>query len=113
MQNMAYKVVITAFAKHQLDMYMAYTINEFKNTQAARAIRDDAKLTKEKLTIAAGSLPLCENEILSKNGYRRILFPKHDFFMVYRLDGDKAIVEAMYHELQDFEHLFASSFNLE
>lgn len=110
---MAYKVVITSFAKHQLDMYIAYTINEFKNIQAARAIRDDVKATKEKLSVVAGSLALCENEILSKNRYRKISFPNHDFFMVYRIDGDKAIVEAMYHELQDFEHLFVNSFNLE
>ena len=110
---MTYKVVITSFAKRQLEMYIAYTVSEFKNIQAARAIRDDAKLTKEKLSIAAGSLPLCENEILSKNGYRRISFPNHDFFMVYRIDGNKAVVDAMYHGLQDFENLFVNSFSLE
>lgn len=79
MQSMTYKVVITSFAKRQLEMYIAYTINEFKNIQAARAIRDDVKATKEKLSVVAGSLALCENEILAKNGYRKISFPNHDF----------------------------------
>ena len=41
---MAYKVIITPPAKHQLEMYIAYTLSEFKDLQAARSIRDDAIL---------------------------------------------------------------------
>ena len=100
---MTYKVVITPPAKEQLDMYIGYTIRVFKNKQAAKAIRDDASNTKKRLADVAGSLALCENKILAKNGYRRILFDKHDFFMVYRIVDDMAIVDAMYHELQDYE----------
>lgn len=32
--------------------------------------------------------------------------------MVYRIDNDLAIVEAMYHKLQDFEPVFAQNLNL-
>ena len=103
---MEYKVIITSFAKHQLEMYIAYTLYKIKNLQAARAIRDDAKRTKKRLSNVAGSLSYCENEILARNGYRRILFDKHDFFMVYRIEGNTVIVDAMYHKLQDYESVF-------
>lgn len=109
---MAYKVIITPPAKHQLEMYIAYTLNEFKSVQAARSIRDDAKETKKILSNIAGSLALCENETLAKNGYRKITFMKHNFFMVYRIDNDKAIVDGMYHGLQDYESIFTQSMHL-
>lgn len=109
---MAYNVIITPPAKHQLDMYIAYTLSEFKNLQAARAIRDDARETKKRLSNTASSLALCEDEVLAKNGYRKIMFAKHDFFMIYRIDNDTVIVDAMYHELQDYESVFANRMQL-
>lgn len=109
---MAYKVIITPTAKHQLEMYIAYTLSEFKNLQAARAIRDDARETKKRLSNVAGSLALCEDNTLAKHGYRRIMFAKHDFFMVYRIENDIAIVDGMYHELQDYEAVFTSQMHL-
>ena len=112
MRNMAYKVVIMPPAKEQLDMYIGYTIRVFKNKQAAKAIIDDARRTKKKLSNVAGSLALCENKILAKNGYRRILFDKHEFFMVYRIVDDMVVVDAMYHELQDYEGVFRGKMNL-
>ena len=102
-----YKVVITAPAKHQLEMYIAYTLSKFENKQAARAIRDDARETMRRLANIADNLAFCENEVLASNGYRKILFDKHDFFMVYRIHNDKVIVDAMYHSLQDYESVFA------
>lgn len=109
---MAYKVVITPIANHQLEMYISHTLTEFKNRQAAKAISNDARITKKRLENVAGSLALCENETLAKYGYRRIFFDKHDYFMVYRIDGDTVIVEAMYHQLQDYEEVFISRQNL-
>ncbi len=105
---MGYKVIITKFAKHQLDMYVGYTADILKNRQAAKAIISDARDTNEMLSIVADKLALCDNAILRQHGYRRILFKKHDFFMVYRLDGNKAI----YHELQDYESTFITDMHL-
>lgn len=109
---MTYRVIITPPAKHQLEMYISYTLSEFKNLQAARAIRDDARETKKRLSIVAGSLALCKDEILARNGYRRIMFSKHDFFMVYRINANTVIVDAMYHELQDYESVFTRQMRL-
>lgn len=103
---MAYKVRITPPAKHQLEMYIAYTANELRNKQAARAIKEDAVSTARRLAEVADNLAFCNNEVLAKNGYRRIFFEKHDFFMVYRIENNYVIVDAMYHELQDYEAVF-------
>lgn len=73
---MGYRVVITEPAKHQLEMYIAYVLRESKSVQAARAILDDARKTMQRLSDMADILALCENEILAKYGYCRVLFAK-------------------------------------
>ena len=108
---MTYKVIITEQAKHQLDMYVGYTAEILRNKQAAKAILLDARATKKRLSIVAEKLALCNNDVLRSLGYRRIMFKEHDFFMVYRLDGKVAIVEAMYHVLQDYEGTFIEKQN--
>lgn len=109
---MTYKVIITTPAKHQLEMYVSYVVNELNNPKAAKSIIEDAKKTKIRLSELADSLPLCTDNTLAHNGYRRILFSKYAFFMVYRIDGNTVIVEAMYHELQDYESVFTQNMNL-
>ena len=110
---MSYKVVITEQAKRQLDMYVGYTAEILKNKQAAKAILADASGTKKRLSFVAEKLALCDNDVLRQHGYRRIMFKKHDFFMVYRLDGKNAVVDAMYHVLQDYEGIFGAKLNIE
>ena len=63
---MPYKTVITKSAKHQLEMYISYTLYELRNPQAAKSIRDDATKTRARLSNIAGSLPICENPMLSE-----------------------------------------------
>ena len=110
---MAFKVIITPPAQHRLDMYIGYTVNTLKNRQAAKAILDDARLTKNKLSEIADSLSPCMNHILSKYGYKKILFQKHQFLMIFRIHNDTVIVDGMYHELQDYESLFINEMHLQ
>ncbi len=99
-------------AKRRLDMYIGYTAVQLNNLQAAKSIRDDAKDTKERLSESANMFKLCDNPILAKHEYRKIKFRKHDFVMLYRIDGEKAIVDGMYHELQDYESAFIGEMHL-
>lgn len=109
---MAYKVIITPPAKKRLDMYIGYTINVLKNRQAAKAIKNDAKNTKKRLSLVADNLALCKDAVLAKYGYHKIQFEKHSFFMIYRIDGNMVVVDGMYHELQDYETLFIRQMHL-
>lgn len=99
-----YRVVITEYAKEQLKDYISYILNEFGNRQAAKAVRDDAAATGKKLEHVAGSLREMENP--NMKGYRKIHFLKHDYVMLYRIEGDVVYVDRIYHELQDYERKF-------
>ena len=83
-----------------------YTVETLGNRQAAKAILADARETKNRLSMAADSLKICDHPILAKHRYRKIKFAKHKFVMLYRIEGDTVIVDGMFHELQDYEGIF-------
>lgn len=102
----SYKVVLSDLAKSQLNDYVNYIQYTLLNDQAAGAVLDDALETIDQLKISAGSLKLCENPELNKLGYHRINFLHHDYLMLYKLNGRTANVDAIYHQMQDYENLF-------
>ena len=110
---MAYKVIIMPPAKRRLDMYVYYTLETLKNKQAARNILGDAKITARRLSKVADALKICDNPVLRKYGYRKIKFEKHDFVMIYRIQDGQAIVDGMFHELQDYEGIFTNELHLD
>ena len=73
------------------------------NEQAASNLLDDFEATKEELSIVAESIKLSDNPNLKEAGYRRINFLKHRYFMMYRLEGHTAVIDNIFHELQDYE----------
>ena len=97
---MVYKVVLTSDAEEDLDQFIRYLLYEKKSKQAA----EDFEVTKQSLSRAAGSLKLCDNPKLKAQGYRRIHFLSHRYFMLYRIEDDLAIVDNIFHELQDYEN---------
>lgn len=109
---MAYKVIIMPPAKRRLDMYVYYTLETLKNRQAAKSILADVKETKKRLSVIADSFKICDDPILAKYEYRKIRFEKHKFVMIYRIKGDQVIVDGMFHELQDYEGIFARELHL-
>ena len=65
---------------------------------------NDFEETVRCLTIVAGSLKLCEQPQLNKLGYRRMNFLAHDYFLLYRIEKNTVIVDAVFHALQDYEN---------
>lgn len=51
-----------------------------------------------------GSLMDCANPRLNELGYKRIGFLRHQYFMLYRIENDVAIVDNIFYELQDYEN---------
>lgn len=101
---MGYKIVITLEAKEDLERFIRYLAVEKENIQAAKSLLDDFELTKDKLTYVAKSLKKCDNSKLKELGYRRINFSRHRYFILYRIDGDVAFIDNIFHELQDYEN---------
>ena len=101
---MEYRVVITSDAEEDLEGFIRYLLFEKRNEQAAANVLNDFEVTKQSLSRTAGSLKLCDNPKLKALGYRRMNFLSHRYFMLYRLEGMVAIVDNIFHELQDYEN---------
>ena len=100
---MDYNVVITSDAEKDLDSFIHYLLFEKKNEQAASSVLDDFEKTKQILSVVAGSLSYCANSQLKRLGYKRLNFQHHRYFMLFRLVNNLAIVDNIFHELQDYE----------
>ena len=101
---MAYNVVVTSDAEKDLDKFIRYLLFEKKNEQAARNLLDDYDETKNILSNVAASLKDCDNAKLKQFSYKRINFRKHRYFMLYRVEGKLAIIDNMFHEIEDYEN---------
>ena len=104
----SYKVIVSPRALTQLDDYVSYVHYTLLNPIAAENIWRDAKRTQETLSTLAGSLKLCDHPILRKLGYHTIKLEKYDYAMLYRVEGNTAYVDGIYHLMQDYENLFAA-----
>ena len=101
-----YKVIISPKALEQLDDYISYIHYTLLNPAAAQSMLSDAEKTRKTLELSAGSLKLCSHSLLHELGYRVIKFEKHNYAMLYRIEGDIAYVDGIYHMMQDYENLF-------
>lgn len=102
---MDYKVIITHPARDQLDDVIRYILYELQNEQAALSVMQDADETGRRLSRIAGNLKLCDDPRLRTLGYRMIHFKNHHYFMLYRIEGSMVYVDAVYHDLQDYENI--------
>lgn len=102
-QSMDYEVILTIPAKAQLEHIIEYILSKYENTQAALGIMSDAEETQYRLSHVAGGLKLCDDSRLRDLGYRTIHFKHHNYFMLYRIQNETVYVDAIYHDLQDYE----------
>ncbi|MCC8127012.1 MAG: type II toxin-antitoxin system RelE/ParE family toxin [Clostridiales bacterium] len=101
---MDYNVIVTCDAENDLDRYIRYLLLEKRNEQAAGNLLDDFEETVSVLSRVAESLKFCDNPRLKEQGYKRISLQRHRYFMLFRVEGNDAIVDALFHELQDYEN---------
>ena len=62
---------------------------------------DTAVSTLEKMPT---SFSYCQSDKLRNLGLRKLHFEKHRYLFVYRVIGNKIVIEGVYHELQDYEN---------
>ena len=98
-----YHVIITDDAKADLKRYRNYILNQFKNSQAAKALILDYRQTRKNLEKVAGSLSDPASEKLVQRGLKRINFQSHNYFLLYRIDKDTVYVTNVFHFLEDYE----------
>ena len=96
-----WKVLATDDVEEDLSEFVGYLLYEKMSEQAAAAVIADYDDTLVQLGKVAGSLKIVDNPHLAAFGYRRINFLRHKYYFLYRVTGDIAIVDGMYHYLQD------------
>ncbi len=101
-----FNVIFSPKARGQLDDYIGYIQYVFLSEEAAKRVYDDAMETVEALSKVAASLQYCKNSELRAYGYRPIFFRRHQYVMLYRVEGKTAYVDAVYHQKQDYENYF-------
>lgn len=101
---MEYKVIVTSDAEENFDAYIRYLIFEKGNKQAASNLINDFEATKESLSLVAGSLKYCNSPKLKQLGYKKMRFLSHRYFILFRIVEDTAIIDKIFHELQDYEN---------
>ena len=99
-----FEIIFTDDAKEQLQDILDYIFFKLNNAQAAYNVEQDIKETTIMLSHIAGSLKLCENPPLNKLGYHTIHCKRHNYFMLYRIQESIVYVDAIYHDLQDYEN---------
>lgn len=107
----SYNVIISPKALSQLENYIDYIHYTLLNEQAAHNVWQDALETRDRLSKVAGSLKYCNHPKLKSLGYHAIPFVSHRYTMLYRIDGTDVYVEAIYHQLQDYENTFIHEMN--
>lgn len=102
----SWEVIATDDVEEDLAGFVEYLLYEKKNEQAATAVIDDYDETIERLEGSEGAFGPMNNPRLAELGYRKILFQRHNYYLIYRIEGNKAIVDHMYHGLQDKDGVF-------
>ena len=98
-----YRVVVSVNAKEDLRRYLRYLKEVKHNGQAAKNVMDDFRATRKKLSDVAGSLADPDSDKLKERGLKRINFLKHNYFILFCIKDDKAIVTNVFHGLEDAE----------
>ena len=99
-----YKVVVTDKAETALDKYIGYLVDVKKNEQAANNLFYDYIETRKELERVAGSIKIPESKKLKERNLKRINFKRHNYFMLFKIDDDKAVVVEIFHGLEDYEN---------
>lgn len=108
----SFEVLITPDAIDMLNNLCDYIMIEKQNPEAADDIYRDAIDTADKLETMAGSLEICQRKILADNGYHKILFQRHKYILIYKIYGKTAVVEAVFHQKEDYENKLTRKLHL-
>lgn len=97
-----YSVVVEPEAKKQMRRHLNYIKNKLKNPQAAESVYQDFLASAGKLSTTAGSIKAPEDEALIKRKLKRRNFDGHEYFMLFKVDGDQVKVTNVFHFRENF-----------
>ena len=110
-QNMGFKVVLAGLSWILETLPIISSMNLKMSEQAATSVANDMEHTIERLSYMAGGLKLCDDPTLCDLGYRTIHFKRHNYFMLYHIQDDMVYIDAIYHDLQNYEDFKVATVN--
>ena len=99
-----YRVVATKQAQRDLRQKLAYIRDHLKNPQAVQSVYSNYKKTRVVLAENAGSIHESESEKLKERDLKRINFRTHNYFMLFRIVGNRAEITNIFHGSEDHEN---------
>ena len=99
---MAYSVSFSDEAFEQYIECVEYLQYILENHQAAASLIEDVDKGLERLRRFANVYDVCENPNLAAREIRRLRL-KHRYKLFYHIEGNAVVIDAMLHNLQDFE----------
>lgn len=101
-----YRVELTDRALTHFRGHIDYIVNELRNPDAVPVECPGAGL--DALADHPETAPLCVDQALCGFGYRKKRIDGTRYLCICRVEGDAVWIDGIYHELQDYENLFAT-----
>ncbi len=102
---MAFNIIFTRTANKTYRQCLDYLFFNLENAQAANSLALDIERTVKLLEIGATSYTFCENDDLKKRQLRKIHLLHHAYKIIYRIEDKNVYIEAIFHDLQNYEDL--------
>ena len=101
-KNMRYNLSITEKAEEQLDRLVYYLLYNFCNRQAALRLLEGIEMIYERLEYNPFQFPDCNDEYLSKQGYRNAKLSDMKYHVVFKVIGNTVYVSGIFHDLEQY-----------
>lgn len=95
-------------ASEQLERIIDYIQITLHNPQAAGSLRYDFYLTANSLVRLPNAGRLCRHPVLNHLEHRIISLRRHQYNLIYHTEDTTVFIDAVYHQLQDYENIFAA-----
>lgn len=97
-----YKVTLVPEAEAQIRKYLAYLLLVKQSEQAYNAVKEDYHETIDALSTIAGSIGAPPQQKLRDRGIKKMLFQRHQYVMLFYVDGEEAVVTKIFHTSEDY-----------
>ena len=103
-----YRVELTDRALAHFRGHIGYIANDLCNPDAALRLWEALGRAIDVLANHPETAPLCVDRALRGFGYRKKRIDGTRYLCLCRVEGDTVWIDGIYHELQDYENLFAT-----
>ena len=99
---MNYRLIISDSAQSEIEKAIDYIAVRLNNTAAAMAVLADIEEIYKEIEYMPESFSFCSDPLLFKNEYRKAVLKKHDYVLIFRIDGELIKIYGFFHTLENY-----------